>query len=299
MIEPRQIGNPGQAVAPAPAKPDTLFRIFTRRLRRHRLAMTGAAIVVAIVLLGVLAPVLLRADPTVIDVDHILAPPSSAHWAGTDDFGRDLLARIMHGTQLSLLVGFSVLLFTLVAGALPGMMAGFFPLADKLIMQVMDALMAFPAILLALAVMAVAGPATVNVVGALGIAYSPRMARLARAAVLRIRREEYIEAARALGMRPWRMLATHVVPNALAPVIVQGTFTFAYAILGEAALSFVGLGAVPPTPSLGNILADGRAVIRDAPWMIGFPGLTLSLTILGLNLFGDGVRDALDPRMRI
>ena len=261
--------------------------------------MTGAAIVLFVVLLGVAAPLVLRADPTVIDVDHILAPPSVNHWAGTDDFGRDLLARIMHGTRLSLLVGFSVLLFTLLAGALLGMIAGFFPLADAVIMRVMDALMAFPAILLALTVMAVAGPATVNVVAALGIAYSPRMARLARAAVLSVKGEEYIEAARALGTRPLRMLAVHVVPNAVAPIIVQGTFTFAYAILGEAALSFVGLGAVPPTPSLGNILADGRAVIRDAPWMIGFPGLTLSLTILGLNLFGDGIRDALDPRMRV
>jgi peptide/nickel transport system permease protein len=166
-------------------------------------------------------------------------------------------------------------------------------------MRIMDALMAFPAILLALTVMAVAGPATFNVVAALGIAYSPRMARLARAAVLTVRKEDYIEAVRSLGATQLRIMRRHVVPNALAPVIVQGTFTFAYAILGEAALSFVGLGAVPPTPSLGNILADARPVIRDAPWMIAFPSLTLSVTILGLNLFGDGIRDVLDPRMRI
>jgi len=278
---------------------DSPARVFWRRLTRHRLAMTGAAIVLLVMLQGLAAPVLLKADPTAIDVERILAAPSASHWLGTDDFGRDLLARIVHGTRLSLLVGFSVLLFTLAAGAVLGMLAGYFPAADAVIMRIMDALMAFPAILLALTVMAVAGPATINVVAALGIAYSPRMARLARAAVLSVRVEEYIEAAQALGIRPMRILVKHVVPNAVAPIIVQGTFTFAYAILGEAALSFVGLGAVPPTPSLGNILADARAVIRDAPWMIAFPSLTLSLTILGLNLLGDGIRDVLDPRMRI
>lgn len=278
---------------------DSPARVFWRRLTRHRLAMTGAAIVLLVVLQGLAAPVLLKADPTAIDVERILAAPSASHWLGTDDFGRDLLARIVHGTRLSLLVGFSVLLFTLAMGAVPGMLAGYFPAADAVIMRIMDALMAFPAILLALTVMAVAGPATINVVAALGIAYSPRMARLARAAVLSVRVEEYIEAAQALGTRPMRILVKHVVPNAVAPIIVQGTFTFAYAILGEAALSFVGLGAVPPIPSLGNILADARAVIRDAPWMIAFPSLTLSLTILGLNLLGDGIRDVLDPRMRI
>jgi peptide/nickel transport system permease protein len=298
MIDASRSAKAAIAVVEAVSS-DSPARVFWRRLRRHRLAMTGAAIVLLVVVQGLAAPLLLKADPTTIDVDRILAPPSESHWLGTDDFGRDLLARIVHGTQLSLLVGFSVLLFTLAMGAVLGILAGYFPAADAVIMRIMDALMAFPAILLALTVMAVAGPATINVVAALGIAYSPRMARLARAAVLSVRAEEYIESAQALGTRPMRILMKHVVPNAVAPLIVQGTFTFAYAILGEAALSFVGLGAVPPTPSLGNILADARAVIRDAPWMIAFPSLTLSLTILGLNLLGDGIRDVLDPRMRI
>jgi peptide/nickel transport system permease protein len=192
-----------------------------------------------------------------------------------------------------------VLTVTVVLGGVSGMTSGYFRAADAVIMRVMDALMAFPAILLALAVMAIAGPAMINVVLALGIAYSPRMARLARATVLSVRSREFIEAARALGARGGRVLFRHIVPNALAPVIVQGTFTFAYAILGEAALSFVGLGTPPPAPSLGNILADARPVLRDAPWMLVFPSLTLSVTILGLNLFGDGIRDVLDPRMRI
>lgn len=274
-------------------------RALWRRLRRHRLAMTGGIIVLLAVAQGVAAPMLLKADPTAIDVERILTPPSASHWLGTDDFGRDLLSRIVYGTRLSLLVGFSVLLFTLTLGGLSGLVSGYLPMADAVIMRIMDALMAFPAILLALTVMAVAGPATMNVVAALGIAYSPRMARLARATVLTVRTQDYIEAVRALGATRVRIFRKHIVPNALAPVIVQGTFTFAYAILGEAALSFVGLGAVPPTPSLGNILADARPVIRDAPWMMAFPSLTLSVTILGLNLFGDGLRDVLDPRMRI
>jgi peptide/nickel transport system permease protein len=273
--------------------------VLWRRLRRHRLAIAGGIIVLLAVAQGVAAPMLLRADPTAIDVERILTPPSASHWLGTDDFGRDLLSRIVYGTRLSLLVGFSVLLFTLVLGGLSGLVSGYLPMADAVIMRIMDALMAFPAILLALTVMAVAGPATINVVAALGIAYSPRMARLARATVLTVRTQDYIEAVRALGATRVRIFRKHIVPNALAPVIVQGTFTFAYAILGEAALSFVGLGAVPPTPSLGNILADARPVIRDAPWMMAFPSLTLSATILGLNLFGDGLRDVLDPRMRI
>jgi len=274
-------------------------RSLWRRLRRHRLAVAGGTITLVMVAIALASPVLLRADPTTIDVEQILAPPSADHWLGTDDFGRDLLSRVLHGTRLSLQIGFSVLLVTLAIGGLSGMASGYFRLADAVVMRIMDALMAFPAILLALAVMAIAGPAMINVVLALGIAYSPRMARLARAAVLTVRSRDFIEAVRALGARQGRILFRHIIPNALAPVIVQGTFTFAYAILGEAALSFVGLGTPPPAPSLGNILADARAVMRDAPWTIVFPSLALSVTILGLNLFGDGIRDVLDPRMRL
>ena len=270
-----------------------------RRLARHRLATTGGALTLAVATLGLVLPLVVQADPTALDVERILAPPSPAHWFGTDDFGRDLLVRVVHGIRLSLLVGSSVLAVTGLLGALSGLLAGYFPQADAVIMRFMDALMAFPAILLALAVMAIAGPATVNVVAALGVAYSPRMARLARASVLAVKTREFVDAARALGASPLRVLRLHVTPNAVAPVIVQGTFTFAYAILGEAALSFVGLGAVPPTPSLGNILADARVFLREAPWMILCPAATLTLLILGLNLLGDGIRDALDPRTRI
>jgi peptide/nickel transport system permease protein len=261
--------------------------------------MAGGAITAAVALFALLLPYVVGADPTAIDVDHILAPPSFAHWFGTDDFGRDLVARVIYGTRLSLLVGFSVLVLTGLLGGLSGLVSGYFPLADAIVMRFMDALMAFPAILLALTVMAVAGPATINVVVALGIAYAPRMARLARAAVLSVRTREYIDAARALGGTQARVFFRHVIPNALAPLIVQGTFTFAYAILGEAALSFVGLGAPPPAPSLGNILTDARSVLREAPWMIAFPSLMLTVTILGLNLFGDGIRDVFDPRMQV
>jgi peptide/nickel transport system permease protein len=276
-----------------------LGRALWRRLGRHRLALTGGAIVLIVATLGVVLPVVIATDPTALDVQATLASPSRRHWFGTDDFGRDLFARVVHGIRLSLLVGSSVLAVTGAFGAVPGLVAGFVPRADAVIMRVMDALMAFPAILLALSVMAIAGPSTVNVVGALGLAYAPRVARLSRASVLAVRSREFVDAARALGNPPLRVLARHVTPNAVAPVIVQGTFTFGYAILGEAALSFVGLGAVPPTPSLGNILADARVFLRDAPWMILCPAATLSVLILGLNLLGDGIRDVLDPRTRI
>lgn len=271
-------------------------RAVWRRLARHRLALAGGAIVLAVTGFSVLLPVVVRTDPTLLDVQATLSAPSPRHWFGTDDFGRDLFARVVHGIRLSLLVGASVLAVTGVLGVIPGLIAGFVPRADAIIMRVMDALMAFPAILLALSVMAIAGPSTANVIGALGVAYAPRVARLARASVLAVRSREYVDAAQALGNPPLRVLARHVTPNAAAPVIVQGTFTFGYAILGEAALSFVGLGAVPPTPSLGNILADARVFLRDAPWMILCPAATLSVLILGLNLLGDGIRDALDPK---
>jgi peptide/nickel transport system permease protein len=287
------------AEADRPLSRPSTGRSIWRRLAHHRLATTGGILTLLVALTGLALPWVVGADPTALDVLGILTPPSRAHWFGTDDFGRDLLSRVVHGIRLSLLVGFSVLVVTGVLGALSGLVAGYFPRADAVIMRVMDALMAFPAILLALAVMAIAGPATLNVVAALGVAYSPRMARLARASVLSVRSREFVDAARALGAPPLRVLRLHVTPNAVAPVIVQGTFTFAYAILGEAALSFVGLGAVPPTPSLGNILADARVFLREAPWMILCPAATLTLLILGLNLLGDGIRDALDPRTRV
>jgi peptide/nickel transport system permease protein len=288
-----------EALARPPGGDASSGQAVWRRLGRHRLALTGGAIVLVVAMLAVVLPVAIRTDPTALDVQATLSPPSPRHWFGTDDFGRDLFARVVHGIRLSLLVGSSVLALTAVLGAVPGLVAGYVPRADGIIMRVMDALMAFPAILLALSVMAIAGASTVNVVAALGVAYAPRVARLARASVLAVRSREFVDAARALGNPPLRLLARHVTPNAAAPVIVQGTFTFGYAILGEAALSFVGLGAVPPTPSLGNILADARVFLRDAPWMILCPGATLALLILGLNLLGDGIRDALDPRTRI
>jgi peptide/nickel transport system permease protein len=288
-----------EALPRAPGGDPSAHQTVWRRLGRHRLALTGGAIVLVVATLALVLPIAVQTDPTALDVQATLTPPSGRHWFGTDDFGRDLFARVVHGIRLSLLVGSSVLAVTAVLGALPGLIAGYVPRADGIIMRVMDALMAFPAILLALSVMAIAGASTVNVVGALGVAYSPRVARLARASVLAVRSREFVDAARALGNPPIRLLARHITPNAAAPVIVQGTFTFGLAILGEAALSFVGLGAVPPTPSLGNILADARVFLRDAPWMILCPAATLALLILGLNLLGDGIRDALDPRTQI
>ena len=242
---------------------------------------------------------MIATDPTALDVQATLTPPSRRHWFGTDDFGRDLFARVVHGIRLSLLVGSSVLAVTALLGAVPGLVAGFVPRADAVIMRVMDALMAFPAILLALSVMAIAGPVD-GQRGGRPRAWPTRRAWPAwpaRASSPYGAGSSSTPPARS-GNRPLRVLARHVTPNAAAPVIVQGTFTVGYAILGEAALSFVGLGAVPPTPSLGNILADARVFLRDAPWMILCPAATLALLILGLNLLGDGIRDALDPRTR-
>lgn len=273
-------------------------RLSLRRFLRHKLAVAGACIIAWLSLMALAGPAAYRVSPTAMDVMSILSPPSAAHPFGTDDFGRDVLSRVVHGTRLSLAVGASVLVLTSLAGTILGLVSGFFPRLDNVLMRVMDAVMAFPAILLALVIMAILGPRTVNVVIALAIVYTPRTARLVRGTVLAVRELDYVEAARALGATDWRIIGRYILPNCLAPVIVQGTFVFAYSILGEAGLSFIGVGTVPPTPSLGNILSDARPMLREAPWMALLPGGTIALAILGLNLLGDGLRDLLDPRAR-
>ena len=226
-------------------------------------------------------------------------PPSAEHPFGTDNFGRSQWSRVVWGAQLSIAMGLAVVLLNAVFGTLIGATAGYFRRFDDLIMRLNDALMAFPAILLAIAITAVFGPSTVNVVIAIAIAYVPRTARIARASVIVLREMEYVQAAIAAGAGHWRILRRHILPNAMAPLIVQLSFIFAYAVLSEATLSFLGLGAVPPTPTWGNIMAQGRQYMTDAPWIITIPGIALMITVLGLNLLGDGLRDVLDPRLRI
>jgi peptide/nickel transport system permease protein len=218
---------------------------------------------------------------------------------GTDSFGRSLWSRVVWGAQLSMLIGASVVVLNAVFGTLIGAAAGYFRRLDNVLMRVNDALMAFPAILLAIAVTSVLGPSTINVILALSIVYIPRTARIVRSSVIVLREMEYVQAAVAAGAGHWRILRHHILPNAVAPMIVQLSFLFAYAVLSEATLSFLGVGAVPPTPTWGNIMSEGRDFMREAPWIITIPGVALMITVMGLNLLGDGLRDVLDPRLRI
>jgi peptide/nickel transport system permease protein len=228
-----------------------------------------------------------------------LGAPNEIHWIGTDRAGRDVLSRIIHGSRVSLRIGLMVVIVTGVMGALLGGLAGYFRRLDAPIMRTMDAMMAFPGILLAIAIAAVLGPSEFNAVIALSVTYTPRTARVVRAAVLVVREMPYIESARAIGEGHARILLMHVLPNSLTPLVVQLTYVFAIAILAEAVLSFIGVGPPPPLPTFGNIIADGRDFVQEAPWVSLFPGLAIAVSVLGLNLIGDGLRDALDPRMKV
>jgi peptide/nickel transport system permease protein len=269
-----------------------------RLLFRRKIALAGAALLLVDVLIAVLAPALARWDPQRLDVKARLAAPSEVHWMGTDDVGRDVWSRIIHGTRLSMIVGGAVVVLAFVAGLAFGLVGGYYRALDNVLMRIMDGLMAFPGIILAIALMASLGPSVINVVLALGIVQVPRVARIVRGSVLVIRETPYVEAALALGVSDRAVLCKHVLPNCLSPVIVQGTFIFAAAVLGEAALSFLGVGVPPQVPSWGNVLAEGRLYLQQAPWLTLFPGAAIMGCILGLNLFGDGLRDLLDPKLR-
>ncbi|HWP75940.1 MAG TPA: ABC transporter permease [Methylomirabilota bacterium] len=269
-----------------------------RLLLRRRIAMLGAVLVVLNVLVAVFAPAIGRWEPQRLDVQARLAPPTASHWMGTDDVGRDVWSRVIHGTRLSMIVGGAVVALSFVGGIVFGLLGGYYRPLDNVLMRIMDGFMAFPGIILAIAMMASLGPSVVNVIVALGIVYVPRVARIVRGSVLVIRETPYVEAARALGVPDLTVLRRHVLPNCLSPVIVQGTFIFAAAVLGEAALSFLGVGVPPQIPSWGNVLAEGRLYLQQAPWLTLFPGAAIMGCILGLNLFGDGLRDLLDPKMQ-
>lgn len=251
-------------------------------------------------LLGIFigGPYLHRADPTSLDLRNIFRSPQFRYPMGTDDLGRDLLARVLYGGRVSLAIGAMTGILTGAAGTAIGLLCGYFRQLDVLLMRLMDMLMSFPSLLLALAVMASLGSSWVNVVVALSLAYTPRTVRVVRSAVLSLREMTYIEAARALGLPTPRILIRHILPGVLPYLIVQQTFIFAYAVLGEAGLSFVGVGIQPPTPSLGNIIGDARPFMEVAPWMVFFPGGAISLCVLFLNFLGDGLREILDPKRR-
>jgi peptide/nickel transport system permease protein len=268
-----------------------------RRFRRHPGAWVGGAIVIVLVLVAALAPVLEDRPPNRQNLRARLQPPSVEHRFGTDEFGRSVYSRVLHGARLSLLIGLAPVAAALVVGTLIGLLAGYFGgRLDAILMRAMDVLLAFPSLLLALAVVGTLGPGLVNAVIAVAIVGVPQYARIVRSVVLGVREEEYVQAARALGAGDARLIALHVAPNVLGPVVVQATLGIGFAILSIAGLSFLGLGVQPPTSDWGEMLARGRRFLPDATWLMIFPGLAVSLTVLGFNLLGDALRDALDPR---
>lgn len=269
------------------------------RLRRNSSLVLGALMFVVLVSAILVGPLVWNKSPTEMDYARILAGPSAAAPFGTDELGRDVLARVLYGGRTSIGIGAQVMLITALVGTVLGLATGFSRVVDEILMRFMDVFMAFPALLLALAILAALGNNPSNVVIALSLVYAPRTARIVRGQVISLIENVYVEAAEALGGRRWRTLFRHVLPGIVPILIVQETFLFAYAMLGEAGLSFVGVGIQPPTASWGNILGDARVLIREAPWMLFFPGITITLTVLSLNLLGDGLREVLDPKRKV
>jgi len=278
---------------------NTLWRDAFHRLVRHKLAMFGAIVLLIVTVMALLGRWIAPYDPNGMDFSARFAGPSLAHWMGTDDFGRDIFSRIIYGSSVSLQVGFVAVGVATLFGTSLGLIAGYSNrILDEVIMRAMDVLYAFPAILLAIAILAALGRGVGNAMIAIGLVYIPIFARIARGAVLGIRNEEFIIAAKAMGAGDIRIMVTHILPNVLSPIIVEITLSFAFAILAEAALSFFGLGTQPPDPSWGRMLSEGRDFFRQSGWMAIFPGLAIFFTVMGFNFLGDGLRDALDPQLR-
>ena len=269
------------------------------RLLQYRSAQIGLALVLVYVIVALFAGILSPYEPLDQHTKDRLQPPSPTYWLGTDDFGRDILSRLMHGATNSLRVALLSVAFACAVGTALGTVAGYTGgLLDNVIMRVMDVFFAFPAILLALTIVAALGPGAGNTILAIAVVYTPIFARVARGPVLSLKQMEFVEAARATGDRLPRILLRHILPNSLAPIIVQISLALSWAMLTEAGLSFLGLGTIPPAPSWGSMLSDSRKLMEIAPWMAVFPGLAIMLGVLGFNLLGDGLRDALDPRLK-
>lgn len=267
-----------------------------RKFLRNRQAVAGLVIVVLILLVALFAPLIATKSPYAVNVADRLKPPSAEYLFGTDSLGRDVFSRVVYGARISMTVGFSVGLISGFLGMVIGLYSSLNRTADSILMRICDGLKAIPSILLAIALMTALGADIKNVIISLAVVSTPNMARLARSSALVIKEQTYIEAMKGLGSRTQRILWKHIAPNILSPLIVQMTFAFASAIITEAALSFLGAGVPAPEPSWGSILSEGRTVIYNAQWMIVFPGIVTALTVLGLNLFGDGLRDLLDPK---
>jgi peptide/nickel transport system permease protein len=275
-----------------------------QRLLKHPGGVAGALVTLCFFAIALLAPWLSPYDPLAQDLDRRLQGPSRAHLLGTDDFGRDILSRVIHGARISLTVGFVAIGIAVAGGLVLGLVAGFYTtgrwgrLIDHAIMRTSDILLAFPAVLLAIAIVTAFGPGLRNTMLAIAIVYLPRFIRIVRASVLVEKEQTYIEAGQALGVSNRRLLFRHLLPNLMSPVIVQATLGLAEAIIEAAALSFLGLGATPPTPEWGAMLSEGRSYLRLAPWVTFFPGMAIFLIVVSFNLLGDGLRDVLDPRLR-
>jgi peptide/nickel transport system permease protein len=288
---------PGGPVTTSPARPR--WRESLVLLARNRTALVASLVLLGIIVVAVFDDFFAPEPANAQDIGNRLEPPSWSHPFGTDDLGRDILSRVILGASVSLKVGFLSVGLALVAGTLIGLVAGFYGRwVDDSLMRLMDMLFAFPAVLLAIAILAIRGPGTSNTIIAIAIVYVPIFARVTRASVLGVREEVYVRASRSVGASDFRLLTRHVLPNAAPPIIVQTSISLAFAVLAEAALSFLGLGTQPPNPSWGLMLAEGRGYIDLAWWLAFFPGMAIVITVLCFNLLGDGLRDVLDPRQR-
>jgi peptide/nickel transport system permease protein len=270
-----------------------------RRFLRNPIIPTGAMIIVLMVFVGTFAPYLAPYKPSKMYPRNRREAPNKEFWLGTDRLGRDMLSRLIWGTRVSLVIGVLAVSVSLVIGLMIGMISGYYGgLLDEILMRIMDIIFAFPTLLLAIALIAVTGPSMRNIIFVVGIIRVPRFARILRGSVLSIKEKEFVEAARALSKSDIGIMVQHILPNCIAPLTVEASLSIATAIITESALSFLGLGVRPPTPSWGQMIADGRSELFTAPWIVIFPGLTIMITVLGYNLLGDGLRDALDPRLR-
>ncbi len=279
-------------------KESFFYQVFWTRFRTNRFAIAGGVVVIFLFLLSFLAPYLTPYGPNDLDLFHVLMPPSSAHWFGTDDLGRDVMTRMIYGASISLEVGFVAAGIAVIIGTIVGLVAGYYSgWVDNILMRFVDIMLCFPTFFLILAVIAFLGQSIWYIMIIIGLTGWMGVARLVRAEVLSIREREYVMAVRALGARDSRIIFRHILPNALSPVLVSATLGVAGAILTESALSFLGIGVPPPTPSWGNILTSGKEYIEFAWWLTLYPGLAITVTVLAYYLLGEGIRDALDPRL--
>ena len=274
--------------------------LFLKKYKKYEHSYITTSIIILIILisLSLFAPLLTDYNPVRNNARNRLQPPSKEHLLGTDQYGRDIFTRILYGLRTSIEVGISVVILTVIFGGLVGIVAGYYPQIDKIIMRVLDAMMAFPGIIIAISLAAIWGAGKLNIILALSFAYFPKMARIIRSAVISIKDLDYVDSARAAGANDLRIIFKYILKNSASPIMVQATFNFALAILDEAALSFLGVGIMPPAPSLGAMVTDARTYMVVAPWMILAPGMMIILSVLSLNLLGDGMRDLLDPHLK-